>query len=86
MNAVTLEGSCRFPGFKTFLNYLLLFPDDYAPCKVELDELVNKKKIEFGQKSRGKVGTILSERMNSISGWRPKGVLVAHLHEHQVRT
>ena len=72
-----------FPEMKA--SDLLFFPDDYAPCKKELDELVTKKKVEFGQKSRGRAGAVLSEKMNSVSGWRPKGVLVAHLHEHQVR-
>jgi hypothetical protein len=42
--------------------------DDFAPCKQELDDLVTKKKREFGQKERGKNGALLSERMNSISG------------------
>ncbi len=53
--------------------------DEVAPCKRELNELIGKKKVEFAQKSRGKLGVILSERMNSISGFKPKGVLVAHL-------
>ena len=59
--------------------------EGYAPCKIELDDLISKKKREFGQKSRGKIGAVVSERMNSISGWKPKGMLVAHLHEHQVK-
>lgn len=67
------------------LNSTSFWPD-VAPCQRELNDLVSKKKIEFGQKSRGKLGIILSERLNSVSGWRPKGILVAHLHEHQVVT
>jgi len=79
-----------FTKFQLYFSYWIVTSfffilEGYAPCKIELDDLISKKKREFGQKSRGKIGAAVSERMNSISGWKPKGMLVAHLHEHQVK-
>lgn len=58
---------------------------NFSPCKVELEEAISKKRCEFAINTRKRM-TIeqgLSDRNFPPSGWRPKGVLVAHLHEHQ---
>ena len=58
-----------------------------APCKVELDTLVHKKRREFyiNSKKRASVYKSISSDRNPAPGWKPRGVLVAHLHEHQVK-
>ena len=57
-----------------------------APCKVELDSLVLKKRQEFfvNSRRRASLWKSMSNDQYPGPGWKPKGVLVAHLHEHQV--
>ena len=59
----------------------------YAPCKIEFDNLLETKRAEFMINSRTRSSIIRSqsEDKHPPPAWRPKGQLVAHLHEHQVR-
>ena len=58
-----------------------------APCKLELDALVLKKRQEYfiNSKRRASICQSTSSDQYPVPGWKPKGVLVAHLHEHQVK-
>ena len=69
------------------LHVFTFFIGHYAPCKIEFDNLVEAKRAEFVINSRTK-GSIIrsqSEDKHPPPAWRPKGQLVAHLHEHQVQ-
>ena len=54
---------------------------------MELDTLIQKKRQEFyiNSKKRASVYKSISNDRNPAPGWKPRGVLVAHLHEHQVK-
>ena len=64
-----------------------LFTGCCAPCKLELDALVLKKRQEYfiNSKRRASICQSTSSDQYPVPGWKPKGVLVAHLHEHQVK-
>ena len=59
----------------------------YAPCKIEFDKLVEKKRYEFhvNSKKMSSVTKTTADDQHPSPGWKPKGQLIAHLHEHQVR-
>ena len=58
-----------------------------APCKLELDALVLKKRQEYfiNSKRRASISQSTSNDQYPGPGWKPKGILAAHLHEHQVK-
>ncbi|XP_065349993.1 phosphoinositide 3-kinase regulatory subunit 4 [Cloeon dipterum] len=70
---------------KSFIQYRC------APCKSELRELVSRKQEQFAEACRG-MGTAewsleqpIAWELRNIPppGWRLRGLLVAHLHEHR---
>ena len=65
-----------------------LFSESFAPCKLELDETISKKRVEFAVNTRKRrnIERGLTDRNYPGSSWKPKGTLVAHMHEHQVST
>ena len=58
---------------------------DLSGCKVALDQLIEKKRAEYQVNARKNTNIEIGMTGKSCppSGWRPKGYLVAHLHEHQ---
>ncbi len=54
-------------------------------CKLELRQLVAKKREEFAsdQLTKDLLDSLAWESKPAASGWKPKGLLVAHLHEHR---
>ena len=58
----------------------------HASCKLELEETISKKRCQYAMTSRQRrnIERGLTEKNFPTSSWRPKGTLVAHLHEHQV--
>ena len=79
---------------RQFKNYDFLFETIYnlltgccAPCKLDLDALVLKKRQEYfiNSRRRASIGQSMSDDQYPGPGWKPKGILVAHLHEHQVK-
>ena len=71
-------GCVRFPNVSDILDHV-------SGCKLALDQLLEKKRVEFHVNSRknNSIEYGLSNRNSPAQGWRPKGYLVAHLHEHQ---
>jgi hypothetical protein len=59
-----------------------------AACKLELDETIGKKRREFGITTRKRMSIEkgMADRNYPNVSWKPKGILVAHLHEHKVIT
>ena len=55
---------------------------------MELEETVSKKRCQYAMTSRQRrnIERGLTEKNYPLSSWRPKGTLVAHLHEHQVNS
>ena len=53
---------------------------------MELDETIGKKRCEFNvaNRKRRNIERGLSDRNYPMTKWRPKGTLIAHLHEHKV--
>ena len=62
------------------------FAESFAPCKLELEETVSKKRVEFAVNTRKRrnIERGLTDRNYPGSSWKPKGALIAHLHEHKV--
>lgn len=60
-------------------------PDQYAPCKIEFDRLVERRRHEFAltSKKRAQLESGAGDRGSPGQGWRPRGALIAHLHEHE---
>ncbi|KAI0213059.1 Phosphoinositide 3-kinase regulatory subunit 4 [Lamellibrachia satsuma] len=57
-----------------------------ASCKVDLQQLVHKKRVQFANNQLTKdllSTTVWETKSPSPSNWRPKGQLVSHLHEHR---
>ncbi|XP_065916552.1 phosphoinositide 3-kinase regulatory subunit 4-like isoform X2 [Dysidea avara] len=55
-----------------------------AKCSTDLDELLNFKVKQYGEDMQ--VMELTSDDyqlFNSVSGWSPKGQLIAHFHEHK---
>ena len=65
---------------------LIFFSESFAPCKLELEETVSKKRVEFAVNTRKRknIERGLTDRNYPGSCWKPKGSLIAHLHEHKV--
>ena len=73
--------------FGTLLYSLLTLIVGYTTsCKVELDNLVERKRSEFliNSRKQSSISKSISGDQHPTQDWRPKGQLVAHLHEHQV--
>ena len=70
----------------TLLQFFLAILESYAACKLELDETIGKKRCEFNvaNRKRRNIERGLSDRNYPMTKWRPKGTLIAHLHEHKV--
>ena len=63
----------------------MLVPARYAPCKLELHKLVVKKREQFAadQMTKDVLDSAAWENRPPPANWKPKGQLVAHLHEHR---
>ena len=81
-----------------FFGYLIIFlsfwaflsipnvTESSAPCKLELEDTIKKKKDEYeiSTLKRRNIERGLMERNYPNSNWKPKGNLIANLHEHKV--
>ena len=69
------------------LIFFLIIAARYNPCKLELRNLVHKQRNRYNEDILSK--DLLIDDMSpwesqlSLSNWKPKGLLVAHLHEHR---
>ena len=81
LDLTTLCISCYY--FECKSNH---FAESFAPCKLELEETVSKKRVEFAVNTRKRrnIERGLTDRNYPGSSWKPKGALIAHLHEHKV--
>lgn len=66
----------------------IFFSESRAACKLELDDTLSKKRCEYAinTRKRRNIERGLTDKNYPHSLWKPKGILVAHLHEHQVLT
>ena len=57
-----------------------------AACKIELEETISKKRFQYAMtyRQRRNIERGLDVKNFPASSWRPKGTLIAHLHEHEV--
>ena len=57
----------------------------YASCKLNLRQLIYHKKAQYSddQVTRDLLDNTVWESRPPPAGWKPKGLLVAHLHEHR---
>ena len=70
-----------------YINMCNFSDSNMTGCRVALGLLVGKKRAEYQVNSTKStnIETGLASRSCPPAGWRPKGYLVAHLHEHQVQ-
>ncbi len=63
----------------------LIFSARYAACKLELRNLVYHKREQFSsdQLTKDALDTAALDALPPPANWKPKGQLVAHLHEHR---
>jgi hypothetical protein len=75
------------------LSLIMIFfiSDEFAPCRIELENLLNTKRGEHIVSSRQQrrhnqlgVGTGGRVVQNPPISWKPQGVLMSHLHEHSM--
>ena len=67
-------------------SYFSLFPTArYTACKLELRNLVYKKREQFlnDQMNKDAQDSAALDNLPPPANWKPKGQLVAHLHEHR---
>ena len=67
--------------------FAIFISESFAPCKLELEETIAKKRCEYAvtTRKRRNIERGLTDRNYPNASWRPKGVLITHLHEHKVR-
>ncbi|XP_033210037.1 phosphoinositide 3-kinase regulatory subunit 4 isoform X2 [Belonocnema kinseyi] len=68
-------------------SYIQYFAGKFAPCRLELKELMYRKQNQHAAALRARhwADNIAWQNGSRLlpNGWRPRGVLVAHLHEHR---
>lgn len=70
---------------RNFLQYLFSLTDRYAPCKLELRKLINRKEELHVMAVKAQDWAEHEAWVPPLPppGWRLRGALVAHLHEHK---